>query len=231
MIQPREIQSLPVCAARVVFDFDGVLALTNWGKACIFADAMLIRESDRGAFERRFIATGGTGRRRKMIQLWFEFHGRAATAEELTRAETEIASRTIEMVLRTGLVPGVDGALRRLRARGLTPSVVSGTPSEELERYLGSLGVRELFSHVLGSPTRKHEHLRSLRGDAEAARCIYLGDTAEDAASAAEAGWSFVLVGEADAIASGAPLPGQVVARLFHANELPGWLDNVEAYA
>jgi phosphoglycolate phosphatase len=110
----------------------------------------------------------------------------------LERYSAEYRARPSE---RTAFFADAARALPRLRDRGLLLGVCTNKRTDIAEQVLGHLGVRELFGAVIGSdlasrpkPDAAHltETLAALGADA--AGCLYVGDTEIDALTAKSAG-------------------------------------------
>lgn len=79
--------------------------------------------------------------------------------------------------------------------------VISGTPHEELNQIVNRRGMGHYFKEVLGSPTRKPEHIRDLvsRYHFDIVDCVFVGDALTDYHAAHDTGMDFVGIrGEVD---------------------------------
>ena len=95
----------------------------------------------------------------------------------------------------TELYPGVEDMLQQIDAAGVRQAVLTNKPRNFTEKILEGLGVRSLFSGVLGGddlPTRKPdpEGLERLAADAgcTADEILMVGDSPVDLATASAAG-------------------------------------------
>jgi len=114
----------------------------------------------------------------------------------------------------TVLQPGAIEVLAGIRARGRRAFLVTNKPALATSRILEALQIRQYFASVLTRDSRtppfgsKAEMLRCLveSRSLAPARCLMVGDTAEDYAAAGEAGI------EAMIVANGYGAPGEIPA-------------------
>jgi phosphoglycolate phosphatase len=97
--------------------------------------------------------------------------------------------------------PGVDDALRGLRARGVAVALCTNKPERFIDPLLDALGWRALFDGIVGGdtlPECKPSALPLLHlaraFDAPVEACVMVGDSHTDAAAARAAGMPLVLV-------------------------------------
>jgi len=150
---------------------------------------------------------------------WSEAEGRA------------MVRRTSHMVL-DGIEPrpGMQSTLEALRERGLHLGGVSNADDSELDAMVATLGVREIFHHLLSSETARsckpHPAIFQqalAEAGCAAAEAVFVGDTPDtDMAGAAALGMRTVLIEDPTeiAFARGRPRLGQLTI-----SELPELLD------
>jgi len=99
------------------------------------------------------------------------------------------------------LFPDVADGLRELASAGFTLSICSNKPQLLCEKVIGDLGLSDIFSVIVGGrpscPPKPHPGLVNLvvaELDTTAARCLFVGDSELDHASAAAANMDFLFV-------------------------------------
>ena len=150
---------------------------------------------------------------------WSEAEGRA------------MVGRTSQMLL-DGIEarPGMRSTLEALRERGLHLGGVSNADDSELDAMVASLGVRDIFHHLLSSETARSckpdpaiFRQALARAGCAADEAVFVGDAPDtDMAGAAALGMRTVLIEDPTeiAFARGQPLLGQLTI-----SELPELLD------
>lgn len=106
-----------------------------------------------------------------------------------------------DLLARAVLTADAAEALEAVSRRGLTQSLLSMFPHEELVPLVGRLGIAGYFDRIdglrgpAGDPKAAYleEHLRGLIGGAPPAEVLVVGDTLDDAVAAAQAGARCVL--------------------------------------
>ena len=153
---------------------------------------------------------------------WSEAEGRA-----MARRTSHIVVEGIEPR------PGMRSTLEALRERGLHLGGVSNADDSELEAMVATLGVGDIFHHLLSSKTAQSckPHPAILRQALAEAGCdaeegVFVGDTSDtDIVGAAAVGMRTVLIEDRTEIpfARGRPSPGQQTI-----SELPELLDLID---
>ncbi len=127
-----------------------------------------------------------------------EYAHRHLLNSPLSKAELDIwAARysklTVEKVVGAEWIAGAKEFLDTMY--GTVPIfVISGTPEKELKYVLEQRSISFYFEEILGSPTRKPEHIRNLLGKYSLSpnQCVFIGDAMTDYYAAMETGLHFV---------------------------------------
>lgn len=106
-----------------------------------------------------------------------------------------------ELLARASLTADAAEALEAVRSRGISQSLLSMFPHEELVPLVGRLGIAGYFDRidglrgVAGDPKAAYleEHLRGLIAEVDPAEVLVVGDTVDDAVAAAHVGARCVL--------------------------------------
>lgn len=180
----------------LIFDLDGTLIDSAVLCAGILTDMLRDRGSSRVVTRdcaKPHMSAGGEHLVGTMLGQ--ECGDPAAELVEFRRRYAELP--TPETSLFDGVLPG----LKRLHARGFDLAICSNKPQHLCEKVIGDLGLRPLFSAVIGSaPGRKpkpHPELLDLAIETLEARpedCLFVGDSDIDHAVASASGIPFLLV-------------------------------------
>lgn len=198
-----------------LFAFDGViidsaeLNISAYGE--LYADH---GEDIRGMVEAYQRAHPGEPRHEKIPMLH-----RTLLGEELAPAKIEaecdrLGEIILEEIIDCPLMPDIAKTLEVLRARGIASHIVSSIPHEELRAIVARKGLARHFDSVHGAPPSKEMICEAIfaAGQADRARCLFIGTTTADYRCAANVGIPFLGIGEF----ATAPFPfgTQVVERL-----------------
>ncbi len=208
-------QPLPIPLRRILFDLDGTL-VDSVRITCGIIDAMLAqrgaaRRAD-PAMARAMDAVGGAA----MIAAVMGPDCRDPDADLAEfRARHAVAPTPPDLAF-----AGVAAALARLDAAGVAMAICSNKPQHLCEKILADLGLARHFAAIVGArpglprkpaPDGARLALAALGGGGGA---LYVGDSAVDAATAANAGLPLALVAWGYGLpAAAAAAPG---ARLLH---------------
>lgn len=184
----------------VIFDLDGTLADTS---ADLLAAANAVFDAEGhgtplGPEDAGVALTGG----RAMLRLGAARRGLAWDAAEIDRRYGDILTAYEAVIDReTRLYPGAAEAVMRLRAAGIAAGICTNKPAYLAEILMTRLGVRDLFSSLVGGdtlPVRKPDpaplHLAIAQAGGAAARGCLIGDTATDRDAGRNAGVPVALV-------------------------------------
>jgi len=176
------------------FDFDGVLLDSVGVKTEAFVD--LFEPYGADVLEQlleHHRQHGGISRVDKIEYAHANFIGKPLTADELSEWGTRYSEMVIGKVIR---VPWVAGSQEFVEEMHETCQlfVISGTPQPELRQVMAARGMDHYFTEILGSPTRKPEHIRYLleKYQLDPANCVFIGDALTDYHAARETGLHFV---------------------------------------
>lgn len=126
--------------------------------------------------------------------------------------------------------PGIEDALRLLRARGLSLAVVTGKGRRSAEVSLDRFGLAGYFDSVeIGSPDGpiKPTRIRKVLSDWEAAphEAAYVGDSASDTLAAREAGVAMLGAGWAQTATVGAPGASEPLVNFSSVDDFICWVE------
>lgn len=184
----------------VIFDLDGTLADTS-GDLIAAANACFI-DMGHGALldevDDQLTAFHGG---RAMLRLGFSRLGSVDEGQIDAQYPVFIRHYDQNIDAKTTLYPGAIEAVEALRSAGYGVGICTNKPEALAEKLMQRLGVRDMFSALLGAdtlPVRKpdpahyFETVKRVGGDP--ARSLLVGDTETDAKTARAAGVPIILV-------------------------------------
>ena len=113
--------------------------------------------------------------------------------EEVSKHIMEYSNLVFEKVVKAAYVPGAMAFVKQHYQQ--TPLfIISGTPEDELREIVKRRKMQHYFREILGSPTRKPGHIRSLveRYNLKVENCFFMGDALTDYHAARETGMPFI---------------------------------------
>lgn len=176
--------------ARVALDFDGVVLESVRVKLDAFH--ALFAALPQAAEIRRYLdANTGISRYVKFRHIHEKILRLPYEPEDEARLDRTYSGMVLEGVLAS---PFVRGAEEFLAWCPLPVDVVSAMPLKELKVIVERRGLASRFQELHGAPGKKAEQLRGILKDRalDARRLLFVGDSAEDAAAARDAGVRFV---------------------------------------
>ncbi len=126
--------------------------------------------------------------------------GTPHSSQELSDQSAQYSALVFEKVIETKWIPGAEVFLQA-HYQHVPLVVISGTPEHELKEVIRLRGMRSYFRKILGSPTRKPDHIHALvkRYNLEVEKCVFIGDALTDYYAAQETGVTFIGIrGEAE---------------------------------
>jgi len=181
-------------AQAVFFDCDGVLLDSVHVKERQFRAMMKERIPQvADAAMDYYWRNGGTSRLDKFRWIWSHLVHEPLTEPEVEALGQEFESRVFAGVVACPMLPGAMEFLEKY-AGDLPCFVLSGTPSDELNRVVETRGLEEYFREVCGSPRTKTEIGRDIlvRYRFDPARVWVVGDATTDLDAARNLGLHFV---------------------------------------
>lgn len=178
----------------IFFDFDGVIIDSTFTKTEAFY--ALFHDYD-GAIVEKIVAYhrlhGGISRVDKIDYAHRNIIGQPLTDSELTQWAARYSKLVFEKVVGVDWIAGAKEFLDN-SPEGIPLFVISGTPEDELKQILTRREISGYFSEILGSPTRKPNHIRRLLGEhkLDAENCVFVGDALTDYNAASETGLQFL---------------------------------------
>ena len=167
----------------IIFDCDGVLMDSNGVKEEAFATvtekyfcseaASFIRKDHR--------EHGGISRKLKFQEVLGKFESNSHIS--LTALCDEFEKVSSKGVLDCSLANQLKSTLETLKRQGKRLLVLSGTPETGLREVLTKRGLGQYFDFILGSPTLKETHLKSLHRSRvldPSTPFIFIGDSETD---------------------------------------------------
>ena len=216
----------------VIFDLDGTLADTS-ADLIAAANACFAGMGQGEPLDAVADALTAFHGGRAMLRLGFERLGVNWDEADVDAEYPKLLDYySYHIVVHTTLYPSVVSALEELRHRGYLLGICTNKPEGLAETLMAELGIRDMFSALLGAdtlPVRKPdpEHLwetiRRVGGDL--GRSALIGDTDTDRSTARNAGVPSVLVAfgpSGEAISALQP-----EALLNHFDELPDLIDQL----
>lgn len=213
--------------AIVAFDFDGVLVNSLPIKDEGFRSAFLMFGPEMAQKAKDYhVAHRGIFRQDKFRRILHEVIGIPATPLLLETLESNFISATRSALSSVPLMTGANDMLASLPCRG--KYIVSAAPTSEVIEIAGKVGIANIFSHILGGPKKKSDHLAHI---AELENCspreiLMVGDALADYTAATMAGCHFVGFVE-DGTPSPFPETVRVISKL---TELRALLNNSDTF-
>lgn len=176
------------------FDFDGVLVNSVGIKTKAFES--MFKQFGPEVLQRvleHHRHHGGISRVDKIQYSHTHFVGEPLSEQELVRWTKHYSNLVLERVIEADWVAGAREFLEEVYRDSLV-FVISGTPEDELVQVIRARGIEHYFTEILGSPTRKPEHIRNLlrQYDLSVNSCIFIGDALTDYDAARETGLHFI---------------------------------------
>ncbi|MGW8195826.1 MAG: HAD family hydrolase [Desulforhopalus sp.] len=178
----------------VFFDFDGVIVDSNRVKTEAFCKLFGDYNDDIidqvVEYHRQH---GGISRVEKIDYAHRHIIKKSLTPEKLAQWASTYSRLVTQKVIEAEWIAGAQKCLDYLHGR-VAVFVISGTPEEELKYVIGKRKMSGYFDEILGSPTRKPEHIRHLLAQHLLAprRCVFVGDALTDHDAAKETGLHFI---------------------------------------
>ena len=181
----------------VVFDFDGTLVVSNEIKYEVFFEVTNHLPGSR-ALLTKILADPDVGDRfdvfRHLVSLIEAESGVLNSAQSLVN---EYTSATEELIAAAPEVPGTTTTLETLATRGFRLAISSATPANALKKLVSRRKIGHFFSHVLGTPGSKEEHLTKIFAleSFKPNETLLVGDSDVDRRAAKHVGCQFVGLG------------------------------------
>lgn len=179
-----------------LFDCDGVLLDSNAVKTAAFERIGMDYGPDVAQrLVRHHITHGGVSRFAKIEHLYSDILRRPPHLGEVARALGRFTDEVRDGMATVAVEPDVGELLGRVRARGASAFVVSGSEQDELRAILDARGITQLVDGVFGSPQTKQQIIDDLAAQGHLrAPAVFIGDSEADFVAARHAGADFVFV-------------------------------------
>jgi len=178
----------------IFFDFDGVIVDSNATKSAafrtLFADYGEEIVAEVVAYHQQH---GGISRVEKIRYAHEHIIKQPLTEEELASWADAYSKLVVDKVIAVDWIAGAKEFLDGV-AVAVPVFVISGTPEDELRHIIVRRKMSGYFQEILGSPTRKPEHIRKLltRYRLFPEHCLFVGDALTDFNAAKETGLHFI---------------------------------------
>ena len=176
------------------WDFDGVIKDSVLIKGKMFSTLFSSYGHDiSSAIDRHHLENGGMSRFEK-IPLYMSWAGLDASAKEISIFLNKLSNTTINNVVNSAWIPGVEDYLRQ-NPFNQTFFLVSATPQEELNDIIILLDLKKVFKSIYGSPMDKTTIIKKLiiKHGIENAESILIGDSKVDYVAAKNNNINFLL--------------------------------------
>ena len=178
----------------IFFDFDGVLINSTDIKTEAYRE--LFKAYGTEVVEKIIDyhqQHGGISRVEKIVHARKNFIDAPSDQEEIAKDVAMYSDLVMKKVITARWVPGAEDFVKR-HYKKLPLFVISGTPEDELLEITKKRGMERYFVEILGSPTRKPKHVRTLveKYRLNSARCFFIGDALTDYHTAKETGVPFI---------------------------------------
>ena len=181
------------CAA-LVLDFDGVIVESVDIKCAAFVELFADHPQHQAGARQHFLQHAGISRQIKIRWVYEHLLNQPLDDQTLHDLCERFSALVMGAVCEAPLVPGAAQVLENAAAAGLSLSIASGTPQQELERILERRGLAGHFQLALGSPMTKPEMLMVFASQQACApqQLLFVGDGESDLLAAREAGVPFI---------------------------------------
>ena len=176
------------------FDFDGVLVDSTTIKTDAYRE--LFRTHGNDAVSR--VVTyhklhGGISRVDKIDHTHRHILNKPYSKNKVLEDALIYSKLVFEAVVKTDWIPGAREFVEAHYKR-YPVFVISGTPEDELKEVIKQRNMACYFKEILGSPTRKPEHIRYLikKYSLQIKDCLFIGDALTDYDAARETGMDFI---------------------------------------
>lgn len=176
------------------FDFDGVLVDSVGVKTEAFRTLFEPYGAEvLGQVLEHHRLNGGISRIDKIQYSQTHFVGAPLSETELAAWGKRYSELVVERVVAAPWIAGAEEFLKEVKGR-CQVFVISGTPEDELKRVIEARNISHYFTEILGSPTRKPAHIRSLLNNyqLDPSACVFMGDALTDYYAAKETGLHFL---------------------------------------
>jgi len=179
----------------IFFDFDGVLADSVSIKTMAFGDMFAQYGEDIKQKVIQFHLDNGGMSRFEKFKYWYKTHlAIDIDDEKMKELAQEFSDRVVEGVVNS---PEVNGAIAFLEKyhRQLNCWIITGTPTEEIDRIIYRRGMSTYFVELCGSPKKKNYWTEYLidKYNVKREETIFLGDAMSDYNASVHSKLSFAL--------------------------------------
>ncbi len=178
----------------IFFDFDGVILDSTRIKTETFK-SMFVEYGEEivNKVTAHHLKHGGVSRVEKIKHYYKDFLNKPVSNTRLKALAEEFSSMVKDKVVAADWISGAELFLKRFHQQ-VDLFVISGTPQDELLEITARRGIAEYFQKVLGSPTKKPNHVKSIleENNYTAEKCVFVGDALTDLNTARETGTHFI---------------------------------------
>jgi len=181
-------------AKAIFWDFDGVIKDSVEMKSDAFEKLFTpfgkeVAENVRKHHE----ANGGVSRYEK-LPLYLEWAGEKPLQSLIHEYSERFSNLVKQNVIESEWVPGVLSYLQHNNNKQ-TFFLVTGTPQDEIEEILVALNIEQIFTKVIGAPTKKSDAIKQIldKHPIKLDQTVMIGDSQSDYVAAIENDIPFVL--------------------------------------
>lgn len=186
-MKPGELQA-------IFFDFDGVILDSTDIKTETFKQMFEPYGPD--VVEqvlKHHLQHGGISRVEKIRHYHQSFLGKTLSEEEISAYADSFSNAVKKKVIESPSIAGAEAFIKKV-FKETDLYIISGTPMDELLEITRERGYAPYFFEILGSPTKKPEHVRRIirSQQLDPALCLFIGDAFTDYNTALETGIRFI---------------------------------------
>ena len=179
----------------IFFDFDGVILDSVNVKTLAFMK--LYEPYGEKVVEKvkdHHLKNGGVSRYKKIKTYHNYFLGRDISENEIEKIAKNFAKIVFDQVLEAPYVPGVLDFIKNGHNK-FRFSIISGTPTNELEKIVLNLGIDQYFQEIYASPKSKITWVNEIIKNAclKKEETLFIGDAQTDFFAASSTGVHFLL--------------------------------------
>jgi len=183
----------------IAFDFDGTIVDSNEIKRKTFFDVSCRFKGGKKIMD-RVLSDSGVGDRNSVFDLFSRKMASIHKNDQINAGHL-VEEYTILCEKKISQAPDIDGvwyALSALADYGIQLVISSATPEATLRRIVSKRKLAIFFSHVLGTPETKEEHIMKIMNYFQCGpkQIVYVGDSEIDQAAAKNKGCHFIGVGK-----------------------------------
>lgn len=167
----------------IFFDWDGVI--TDSVNIKTEAYVQMFEEYGKEVQEKvrkHHLHNGGMSRFEKFKLYYKTFLGIELDEQKTTEFANEFSNLVMKKVLNAPFIENAIETIENEYSNGVKLFIITGTPTEEIEKIAETKGLKKYFVEILGSPTSKNEWVSYILNKYKfnPQKCLFIGDAMTD---------------------------------------------------